>query len=65
MQVEDPRLGVLPVGWYRVEHELSEKYSIFREESTGRMYKSFDHDPRTTPTLLEKRGVKLQIFDIV
>lgn len=64
-QVEDPRLGELPAGWSRVEHARADEYSIFLEEKSGKEHYSDEFDPRTTPEELEKRGVKLEDFEIV
>lgn len=61
---EDPRLGDLPPGWTRIEHENQAQYSIFRDGKSSKNYFSTDFDPRTFPEELEKRGVKLERFEL-
>lgn len=63
-QIDDPRLGELPSGWSRLEHEGEKEYSLFSEEDTEDAFHSIFFDPRTTPRELRKRGVKLQDFNI-
>jgi hypothetical protein len=59
---EDPRLGPLPQGWSLYPHERSQYRLQFKNDETGQ---STRKDPRLSPEALKKRGVKLQVFDLV
>jgi hypothetical protein len=59
---EDPRLGPLPQGWNLYPHERSLFRLQFKNDETGQ---STRKDPRLSPEALKKRGVKLQVFDLV
>jgi len=59
---EDPRLGPLPEGWKLYPHERSPYRLQFKNDKTGQ---STRKDPRLSPKALRKRGVKLQVFDLV
>jgi len=61
-QVEDPRLGSLPAGWSLVNHDREDFYQRFVNDATGK--KTWD-DPRLTSEALRKRGVPLQVFELV
>ncbi|KAI4112705.1 MAG: hypothetical protein LQ345_006187 [Seirophora villosa] len=61
-QVEDPRLGPLPKGWYEVEHPKQHLYAKFRDE-TEDTPTSFD--PRMLPSSLRERGIEVQDFNLV
>lgn len=58
-QVDDPRLGHLPIGWALVEHTLSHIFTKFRNETQeGETV----IDPRMTSSHLRERGVECQTF---
>ena len=61
-QIEDPRLGPLPVGWYISDHERKDCYNIYANDETG---ERTDFDPRMTPEALTARGVKIREFRLV
>lgn len=61
-QVEDPRLGPLPKGWYEVEHPEQHLYAKFRDETKDA---ATIFDPRMLPSSLCERGVELQDFNLV
>jgi hypothetical protein len=66
MHGEDPRLGILPMGWMaNIVHEQKPWLNAFVHDSVGDKYSAWDFDPRTTPEELEKRGVQLQEFRLV
>ncbi len=61
-QIEDPRLGLLPAGWYISDHEGKDAYNIFANDETGeRTWR----DPRMTPEALTARGVEMREFRLV
>ncbi|KAL9012302.1 MAG: hypothetical protein Q9173_002923 [Seirophora scorigena] len=61
-QVEDPRLGPLPKGWYEVEHPKQPLRAVFRDETKD---VATHFDPRMLPSSLRERGVELQDFNLV
>ena len=63
IQVEDPRLGPLPVGWHIADHGKKHAYSRFSNEQMG-VYGTVE-DPRLSPEALKARGVKLQDICLV
>lgn len=63
VQVEDPRLGPLPVGWHYEDHEAEHAYNRFSNEEIGVVDSRFD--PRLSPEALKARGVSLQEFRLV
>ncbi|KUJ15235.1 uncharacterized protein LY89DRAFT_587862 [Mollisia scopiformis] len=60
---EDPRLGELPKGWMKTEHEYDKTFSIFVHEGTEE--RLYNVDPRMTPESLRERGVDLKTFELV
>jgi hypothetical protein len=63
MQVEDPRLGPLPEGWVKHEHQHDHLVNIY-SNTNGDGTPNFQ-DPRLTAHCLRERGVPLQMFEIV
>ncbi len=64
-QAEDPRLGPLPDGWSIMSHKNEQYKQLFVNDQTGvTRVKTWD-DPRLSWEALEKRGVPLQVFDLV
>ena len=61
-QVEDPRLGPLPAGWYIGDHEWKDALNLYANVETGE--KTW-FDPRMTPEALTARGVELREFQLV
>jgi hypothetical protein len=61
-QVEDPRRGPLPPGWDIVSHAEEEFWQLFKNNETGA---ETECDPRLTSGELRRRGVPLQVFDLV
>jgi hypothetical protein len=61
-QAEDPRLGPLPFGWRLETHQNGDSGQWFINNETGEKSKT---DPRLTSEALRKRGVPLQVFDLV
>ena len=61
-QIEDPRLGPLPAGWYISDHEMKDAYNLFANNETGEKTCS---DPRMTPEALTARGVDVKEFQLV
>ena len=61
-QVEDPRLGPLPVGWYISDHEGKDAANLYANEETG---EETWFDPRMTPEALTARGVEMREFQLV
>lgn len=61
-QIEDPRLGALPPGWSIQSHEDEEYLQLFLDEESG--LETWD-DPRLTSEALGKRGIPLQVFELV
>jgi hypothetical protein len=63
---EDPRLGGLPLGWERVEHERTPNdpafFEMFRNNGIGEMSNS---DPQLTPESLKSRNIPLVTFQLV
>jgi len=64
IQLEDPRLGLMPQGWQTVRYTETEEmyYQRFVHESENGMTFS---DPRLTPNALKERGINLLVFDLV
>jgi len=62
LQAGNPRLGVVPSGWSIKSHEEEEYRQLFLNEGTGE--ETWD-DPRLTSEELRKRGVPLQVFELV
>ena len=61
-QGEDPRLGPLPFGW-RLERLKNEEFRRrFINDETG---EKSETDPRLSSEALRKRGIPLQVFDLV
>ena len=63
IQVDDPRLGPLPAGWYIVDHGEKHAYNLFSNEEAG--VTTTDIDPRLSPEALKARGVNLQEIRLV
>jgi hypothetical protein len=62
--VEDPRLGDLPAGWERKQHENERFYSWFVNKKSGEeLTRGFD--PRMTSEALKQTGVVLQDFVLI
>jgi len=61
-QAEDPRLGPLPGEWSIQSHKNEEFEQLFLNAETGN---ETWRDPRLTSEALRKRGVPLQVFDLV
>ena len=61
-QIDDPRLGALPDGWFKEEHPMQHVYHMFRDESTGSESSS---DPRMLPESLRARGVDIREFQLI
>jgi hypothetical protein len=62
VQLEDPRLGPLPLGWREEEHPLDHIFHWFVNE-TGENAGS--RDPRTRSGALKERGVNVEIFNLI
>jgi hypothetical protein len=60
-QAEDPRLGPMPSGWSIKSHENEEFVQWFVNDETGEETR----DPRLSSEALRKRGVPLQVFNLV
>ena len=61
-QVEDPRLGPLPAGWYIGDHKRKDAWNLYANGETG---EKTIFDPRMTPEALTARGVELREFQLV
>ena len=61
-QIDDPRLGAIPDGWFKEEHRDQHVYHMFRNKSTGL---SNCFDPRMSPESLRSRGVDIREFQLV
>jgi hypothetical protein len=61
-QIEDPRKGQLPPGWEIRSHIEDQFWQLFANEETG---EETWGDPRLTSKELRKRGVPLQVFNLV
>ena len=61
-QVDDPRLGPLPAGWYISDHEQKDAYNLYANDETGEETR---FDPRMTPEALTARGVEMREFRLV
>ena len=61
-QIEDPRLGPLPAGWYICDHERKDAWNLYANDETG---ERTQFDPRMTPEALTARGVKIGEFRLV
>ena len=64
-QAEDPRLGPLPDGWSIKSHKGEQYAQLFVQNQTGVTRVQTWDDPRLSREALEKRGVPLQVFDLV
>jgi hypothetical protein len=64
MFVEDPRLGELPAGWERKQHEDERFFTWFVNKETGEELTG-GFDPRMTSEGLKQAGVKMQDFVLV
>ena len=61
-QIEDPRLGPLPAGWYIGDHEERDAWNFYANDETG---EETTFDPRMTPEALTARGVEMREFQLV
>ena len=61
-QIEDPRLGPLPAGWYISDHEMKDAFNAYANDETGEVTV---FDPRMTPEALTARGVEMREFQLV
>ena len=61
-QIEDPRLGPLPDGWYISDHEEKDAWTLYANDETGEETR---FDPRMTPEALTARGVEMREFQLV
>lgn len=61
-QIEDPRLGPLPAGWYISDHKEKDAWNLYANDETGERTLS---DPRMTPEALTARGVEMREFRLV
>ena len=61
-QIDDPRLGPLPAGWYISDHERKDAKNLYVNDETGE--RTWD-DPRMTPEALTARGVEMREFQLV
>ena len=61
-QIEDPRFGPLPAGWYISDHERKNAYNVYANDKTG---KRSWRDPRMSPEALTARGVEMREFQLV
>lgn len=61
-QQEDPRLGPLPNGWRWKVREDEGFWKLFVNDETG---EETEDDPRLTSEALRKRGVPLQVFELI
>ena len=61
-QVEDPRLGPLPAGWYIGDHRRKDTRNLYANYENG---EETWFDPRMTPEALTARGVELSEFQLV
>ncbi len=64
-QAEDPRLGPLPPGWSIMSHKNEQFVQLFTNNQTGVTRVETWDDPRLSREALEKRGIPLQVFDLV
>jgi hypothetical protein len=62
VSVVDPRLGDMPPNWKIESDPEDEVREWFVNEETGKRTRN---DPRRTLELLKKRGVDLQVFDLI
>ena len=61
-QIEHPRLGPLPAGWYIGDHRRKDAFILYANDETGeRTWR----DPRMSPEALTARGVELREFRLV
>ena len=61
-QIEDPRLGPLPAGWYIGDHKRKDAWNLYANDETGE--ETF-FDPRMTPEALTARGVEIREFQLM
>jgi hypothetical protein len=64
-QAEDARLGPLPPSWSIKSHKNEEFAQLFVKNRTGVTRVETWDDPRLSFEALRKRGVPLQVFDLV
>lgn len=63
VQVEDPRLGPLPLGWRIANHRYKHLYNRYTNEAAGIRKSKFD--PRMSSEALKARGIDLQEYRLV
>ena len=63
LQVEDPRLGPLPLGWRIADHRDKHAHTRYTNEAAGVFDSNFD--PRMSPEALKARGIDLQEYRLV
>ncbi|KAL8712369.1 MAG: hypothetical protein Q9225_006954 [Loekoesia sp. 1 TL-2023] len=61
LQIEDPRLGALPQGWIKQDHDMQHVCDLFRNVAEGW---ASSHDPRMTLQALRERGIKFEDFHL-
>ena len=61
-QIEDPRIGPLPAGWYISDHKMKDAFNLYANVETGEETR---FDPRMTPEALAARGVEMREFRLV
>ena len=61
-QIEDPRLGLLPAGWYVESHREENAQNFYANDKTG---ERTWFNPRMTPEALTARGVEMREFKLV
>ncbi|KAL8942667.1 MAG: hypothetical protein Q9216_001521 [Gyalolechia sp. 2 TL-2023] len=61
-QIEDPRLGPLPEGWFVQEHSMQHLFTRYGDSTRG--FASI-FDPRMMSTALRRRGIELKEFKLV
>ena len=61
-QIEDPRLGPLPAGWWIIDHERKDAWNLYAHDETG---ETTLRDPRMSPEALTARGVEMREFQLV
>ena len=61
-QIEDPRLGPLPAGWYISDHKKKDAYNRYANDETRERSWS---DPRMRPEALKARGTDVREYRLV
>ena len=61
-QIEDPRFGPLPAGWYITDHKENDAYNLYANDEIG---ERTWYDPRMAPEALTARGVEMREFQLV